>query len=342
MNNVLITGASGFIGFHLARALVHEAGHVRALVRPTSNVHYIEPLDVEIVRGDLMDVDSLRRAASDRDVVFHLAGLTKALRRASLFAANEQGVRNVLEACDSLSAPPMVVHVSSLAAAGPSRPGRPKVETELPQPVSNYGRSKLAGERVAVEFARRLPISTVRPPIVFGEADVEVLKMFQSLKFSRIHVIPGFARKTFSLIHAADLSRLLLLVAKQGERLTVDSLGTTDSPGTGSGIYFADSGEFPRYIELGAMLSSALGHRLMIPAPVPKAGVWIMAGITELGGRLTGRAPTLSWDKAREATAGSWICSGVKANQQLGFEPACDIATRLDQTVRWYRERGQL
>lgn len=341
MSKALVTGASGFIGYHLVQALAERGDHVTALVRKTSNVERIEPFGVGLAHGDLTDPESLGRAVAGQDVVYHLAGRVKALRLRGLYDANEGGTENVCRACAEQDAPPALVVVSSLAAAGPKFKDRLRHEGDPPRPRSHYGRSKRAAEAVAERYADRVPITVVRPPIVFGEADPACYHMFRAIWLSNIHFVPGIFPKQFSLIHASDLARLLILAAEQGERLPPKP--DPDADPTGEGYYFGSSGEEPSYYELGRMIGAALGRRRVVLMPCPRVAVWVVAGFNDLVARLRGQAAYFSIDKAREATTSyGWACSGEKAARQLGFSVTVPVAERLGQTAKWYRENGWL
>jgi nucleoside-diphosphate-sugar epimerase len=339
MAHVLLTGASGFIGTHLARALAARGDRVTCLVRKTSKVDHLKPLGVTLCHGDVTEPESLPAAIDGKTVVYHLAGLTKALNRAQLHRVNEDGVRNVARACARQTTPPVMVLVSSLAAAGPSPAGRLRSEADPLQPVSHYGQSKLSGELAARSFADRVPISVVRPPIVFGEGDPATFEMFRAIKRSRIHFVPGSGKHAFSLVYAGDLADLLIRAADHGERLPAGKDGA-DSPGRG--CYFAASSEHPTYAELGRLLGRALGYGHIFCLRCGPMTVRTVAAVSEWLGRLRGRAVYLSTDKIREALAGSWACSAAKAASQLGFAPAQPLADRLRQTADWYRAQGWL
>ena len=330
----LITGASGFIGWHLARALRDRGERVVGLVRASSKVEQLQPLGVELVQGDVTDLPSLQAASRDVDVVYHLAGLTKALRREQLDAVNAVGSANVARACAENGVATLVC-VSSLAAAGPSPDGQPVREAMRPQPVSDYGRSKLAGERAVVRYADRVEISVVRPPIVIGEYDPAVLEMFKSIYRVRMHVLPGMGRRPFSLIHAADLVELLIKVAERGERLTGSERDV------GHGVYFADAEHRPTYGEIGDLIGASINRRFL-KLPMGPLALRAFGLLADVAARTTGRSRYFSSDKVREATSGPWICSAQKAHQQLDFAPQRSLQERFEQTGRWYLEHGWL
>ncbi len=219
MSKVLVTGAAGFIGSHVIRALLERGDEVTGLVRKTSSLDRLKSLGIELAYGDVTDRASLAAAVPRRQTVYHLAGCTLALRAERYYQVNEQGVRNLAETCAAQDTPPVLVTVSSLAAAGPAPDDRLRTPDDPPAPVSHYGRSKRAGELAAEQFAARVPITIVRPPIVLGEADQYGLPMFRSIAWFGVHPVPGLGRRRYSVVHAADLARLLILAAERGSRL---------------------------------------------------------------------------------------------------------------------------
>ncbi len=344
--NVLITGANGFIAAHLARRLLAHGHVVHGLVRSTSNTQLLTGLDVPLHAGDVTDADSLEQAFRGMDIVFHLAGLTKAVRQSDLFRVNVEGTQHVAEACVRCQVP-RLLHVSSLAAAGPSRAAGstspiPKTESELPKPVSNYGRSKWGSEQALTRYADRLGITIVRPPIVFGEGDAASLQMFVAIKRTGLHAVPYPASRKFSVIHASDLADLMIQASTKGETLAVGSPETELRTGPfrlGQGRYFADVGWQPTYAELGKNMARAMDTscRVLI---VPRVVLHAVGLVGDATSRLTGKATFLSRDKAREATSGgSWTCDGTKARAAFDFQPAICIEERLSQTYQWYREQ---
>ena len=340
MSRVLVTGASGFVGFHLAEALIARSDEVTALVRKTSQVDRLKSLGVPLAYGDVTDPESLPGALAGKSIVYHVAGLTRTLRVKQLYEVNEQGLRNVAQACADQATPPVLVLISSLAAAGPSPQGRLRVEADPPRPVSHYGRSKRAGEKAAEEFADRLAITIVRPPIVFGEGGGASYQMFKAVAQWGIHPVPGYRSRQFSVIHAADLAHALILAAQRGSRLPPAARGETDS--NTPGYYFAACGEHPTYGQLGRMIGRALGRSRTLAIPLGHLPVQLAGGVGELIGRIRGRQVIVNLDKAREATAGAWACSAEKARHELGFAVDVPLFERLRQSAEWYRREGWL
>lgn len=334
MGRVLVTGATGFIGYHLVKRLSHSGHDVSCLIRKRSRATQLEPFDPQFVIGDVTDPDAFREALQGVETVYHLAGATKALKASRLWEINETGTRNVAAACAQLDSPPLLVHVSSLAAAGPAPPGRPLTETDPLRPVSKYGFSKLAAEQAAVAFASQVPTTIVRPPIVLGEFDTDGLEMFKGIANWGVHLVPGFRDHLFSVIHAADLAHALMLAAERGKR--VRSGASVD------GFYFASADESLTYSELGRLIGQAVGRPRVAVLHAPGAAVWSIATMNEGISQLRRRPHILNLDKAREAAAGSWACSSESLRRDTGYRPEATLRERLRETARWYVAQGLL
>ncbi len=355
MGRALVTGASGFIGTHLARALLQRGDAVTCLVRPTSNVAPLEALGVHLHTGDLTDAASVRSAVAGHDTVYHLAGRTRARNAQQFHAANADGARAVAEACAAETTPPVLLCVSSLAAAGPSPRDRPHTEGGPLAPVSHYGRSKRAGELAVAAWAHRMPTTIVRPPIVFGGGDRLGLPLFAAVARFSVQTVPTLRQPRFSMVHVADLVALLMAAADRGQRLppAAGSEGREETapapeplaPATTSGrtdpargCYYVCGGSAPTLGEFSQMIARALGRRRALVLPVPAPLTWSVAALMEMFGYVSRRPMSLNLDKAREATAGCWACSSEKATRELGFEPAAPIQEWVRQTVQWYRD----
>jgi len=351
MARVLLTGANGFIGTQLLSALMARGDDVRCLVRSTSKVDGRQKLSAQWITGDVTDSSTLPAAVADVDVVYHLAGITRANRNSDYVHANVAGTRNVIESCSQRTTPPVVVLISSLAAAGPMADrNRLRTETDLPQPVSRYGVSKLAGEHAAEAFADRVPITIVRPPIVLGPGDATGLALFKSIRRLRAFLVLGSERRV-SVIHVADLNNALIAAAQIGERLPARATSVVETPSSttangssidGRGKYFVAADEHPTFSELNRLVARAVNRPNAWAIRLPLAVLWATAAPGEIVGRVTGKARYLSFERAREYTSGHWICSAEKAKRDLDFAPAAPLAERLNETAAWYRQKGWL
>jgi len=334
---VFVTGATGFIGAHLARALLDSGYRVSCLTRHKSPTGRLATLDVEHFSGSLEDAEGLRQGIRDADIVIHLAGLTKHLSSQELLRVNGQGTANLAKACAVQTSPPVLVVVSSLAAAGPAIANRPRVETDPVGPTSAYGRSKRAGELAAAGYAGRVPISIVRPPIVFGEGDKEMLALYRPIRWLGVAPAPGRNVRRMSMIHAADLCHGLIAVVERGARLRPQGL---ESDPDSTGVYFLAEDRAPTYAEWGQLIADSLGRRRYRCVPTPEAVLWGAAGLADAWAHIRRQRGIFSIDKVREATAGSWVCSSDRAKHELEFDIKASLEERFSETTRWYqRER---
>lgn len=337
MQSAFVTGATGFIGRHLVAGLLDRGVAVRALVRSPAKAGHLLREGVEIVAGSLADVDGWRTKLSGCDAVFHAAGLVAARRHRELHDVNAAAVGRLADACADVDTPPALVHLSSLAAGGPAPREAVRDEADPPRPVSAYGASKLAGEQLLARRAGRLPITVVRPGIVFGPHETSVAAMFQAVQWTRLHLTMGFRSPPLSLVSVADLIPLVVAAADQGKRLPADGAA---APGTG--IYHAvDDREFPTHGEFGRRIARAIGvTTLVMPLPVPIA--WPVAAAIEAFWNLRGQPSIVSPDKLREATVPSWAASAARARRDLGFSPRVSLDERLAETAAWLRGHGGL
>jgi nucleoside-diphosphate-sugar epimerase len=325
--NVLVTGATGFIGGHLVEALLEKGYSVTCLVRGTSNTRALQKRPVKLVVGDLNDLEPIREAADAIHTVFHVAGAIKAARRGQYFRINQYGTLKLLETL--AEANPHLgrfVHISSLAAAGPSVNGRGLTEEEKPKPVSWYGESKLESEREVLGYAKTFPVTILRPSAVYGPGDRETLLLFRMIKRGCLFA-PGRLTRRFSLIHVDDLVAAII--------------GASQRDIASGEIFFLSRSEVYSWEEIGRSIARALNKRYrQIRFPQWLAETAGMAG--DLWAHLVGRPATINSQKVRELLEPSWICDSSKARASLGFCPAIDLETGIEQTVRWYQNQGWL
>lgn len=339
MRTAFVTGATGFIGRHLVDRLLARGCEVRCLVRSPARAAHLDRDGVQLVTGSLADIAPWQGHLRGCDAVFNAGGLCAARSKGELFATNGAAVGTLADACAALDTPPVLVHISSLAAAGPP-PRRRTVRDERDAfaPVSEYGASKLAGEVELRRRAGRLPATTIQPGVVFGPHDTKILALYKMIDGMGLHLPLGVRKVPLSLIHVSDLVDLVLAAAACGERMAPPNGRAHDA----SGIYHAcDDREHPGYDDLGRRVGRALGRRVAV-LPLPTAAALPIVTVAETVSNLLGWPSIVSPDKLREATARSWAASSAKARDQLGFTAPKPIDARLCETGDWFRSNGLL
>lgn len=323
----LVTGGLGFVGAHLCARLVAEGHRVRVLARASSDLSRLAGLDVEVVRGDITEPASLPAAVAGCDIVFHAAAALKGLHERDLVRVNADGTHDLVAAAIAAAPPPArFVYVSSLAAAGPSPGGTtPLTEASPAQPLTWYGRSKLAGEH-AVRAAKGLSWTIVRPPIVFGPRERDVLGYFRIARRGYLPIV-GFSDRYYSLIYVEDLVEGLVRAAQ--------------APAGAGQLYYLAGPEVVSWVEFGQLIASALGVAGR-PLRVPEAAAACAGFVADMVARARGRAEIFSSQKVVEMLAPAWVCSADKAARELGWRAATPLPEALARTARWYREHGWL
>jgi nucleoside-diphosphate-sugar epimerase len=317
----LVTGAGGFLGTALVRALSARGDEVRALVRRPAPALALP--GVEVATGDATDPAALRAAVRDRDVVFHLAGVRRATDPREFLRVNAESTRAVLDAC--LAAAPGLarfVLAGSMAAAGPSR--TPRREDEPLAPVEPYGASKAAAESIALSYAGRLPVAVARPPRIMGPGDRENLLFF---RIARAGLVLDFGDRPLSWIDVDDCARAFLLLAER--------------PEAAGEVFFLASAETTTAAGLIAEAARALGVRTR-RLPVPAAALRALAAAADVVTRLSGRRLPLNRKLAAQVLAPGWVCDPAKARARLGFEATTPLAASIARAARWYVEAGWL
>jgi nucleoside-diphosphate-sugar epimerase len=325
---VLLTGGNGFVGSHVAEALLTAGISTVLLLRHGSSREFLQTVEprFEVRLGALDDPASLRAALHGITHVIHAAGSTKALNTAGYFAVNQQGTRALVEAANE---PGTQVRrfllVSSLAAAHPATADSPAREVDAPQPVSDYGRSKLAGEE-AVRQHCRSEFIIIRPPAVYGPRDREFLRLFRAVKAG---VCPRFGGGTqpLSLVYVADLAEVIV--------------GCLLHPKAAGQTYFAAHPEMQTAASLTREIARTLHRRVWMPR-LPQATLAVVCAAQEVLSQLTRRPSVVNWQKYRELVAPGWTCSPAKLAEDTGLTCPTPLQDGLARTAAWYRAAGWL
>lgn len=303
MTRVAVTGASGFIGRHLVEHLAARGISVVAVRRPFER-HAL--------------LDTLRGT----DAVVHLAGVVSAVRDQDYFAANVDGARAVADAARDAGV--ALIHISSLAAAGPASPQAPRSEDDPPAPINAYGRSKLQGER-AIAAIDGLRWTILRPGVVYGPRDRALLPLF---RFAVRGVIPlvGRADAAYTFIHVADLVRAIAAA--------VDSAPAGDTMFVGH----------PRAVTTRALLDgvcAATGARAVL-IRVPMLLTRLAASAGDAAGSLRGRPAVINSRRYAELASEGFVCRVDRLRDRLGVVAQIDLAEGLADACAWYRNEGWL
>ncbi|MBZ4421125.1 NAD(P)-dependent oxidoreductase [Myxococcus sp. RHSTA-1-4] len=323
----LITGAGGFLGVWLAKALAARGDAVTCLLRPGGDASGLEGIPHARVEGDVTDPASLAPAVAGQDVVFHLAGVRRGATREDFMRVNAEGTRHLCEAMVAAGHRPRLVLAGSLAAMGPSTPTRPHVEEDPFHPHEWYGESKAEAERIAFTYADRLPVTVTRPPRILGPGDRENLTFFKLVKRGiRLELAGG--PRPLTLVDVEDVVDLMLLQAEHPQA-------------PGEAFFCAGPGAPLTLEQVQDVGAAALG---LHPRTV-RLQPWVLKTLASAAdgvSRATGRKLPLNRKLARQLLAPAWTCSGAKAERLLGFHPRRGMEESIRRSAEWYRQQGWL
>jgi nucleoside-diphosphate-sugar epimerase len=302
---------------------------VVALVRKSSNRKFLETLsNVKFAYGAVEDASAVDEAVRGVDAIVHAAGLVKARGEAEFEKTNVVGTKNLLASAHK-HAPGLkrFVFVSSLAAVGPSFDGSPVKPDCEPQPVTHYGRSKLRAEQAVLAAKNELPVTVIRPPLIYGPRDNETFAFFQTVS-RRVLPYLGDGKNTLSIVYAADAASACVRAI------------FADVP-SGS-LYFVDDGKVYVWRDMLAELEKVLERRAFLRVPIPFFVLRGAAVASESYGRIRGKAVMLTRDKINELAAPHWVCDGQKTRADLGWMPQVEWTEGARRAADWYRQEGWL
>ena len=314
-----MTGATGFIGWHLVERLRNSGWDVRGTVRPERPRPLpdgVEPIAVSLYSRSLAD------AFRGAEVVVHLAGLTRATTARRYRQVNVVATDAVARAACEIGA--RLIYVSSQAAAGPAPLDAPRREDDRPDPITPYGVSKLAGES-AVRDVSGLRWTILRPASVYGPRDRGFITLFR-LAQRGIFLTTSTPSTAYTLVHVDDVARAIEVAADP------------DTPC--HEVFFVGHAQHASEQDMWRTLARLFNRRYR-PVGVPRALVWMWALAGDLGG-FVGVPAAMTLSRLRELRAGGFVCSVEKARAMLGFRAVIDLETGFEATSAWYRNNGWL
>lgn len=324
-----ITGATGFIGSHLADMLIdsEEWDEVRCLVR--KNEKWLRGKDFRKYEGDLHDIQVLKNAVEGVDVVFHLAGRVKARSYSEFERANVAATENLLRIVQKAEVKKFII-LSSLAAAGPSE-GSPKTEEDPMLPISMYGRSKKQMEEMVHRLAGEgnhngISITILRPSAVYGPREDQIYTFFK-LAAKRICPIIGNGQyPKVSMVYVKDVIQGILNAVRYERK--------------GVNTYFISGAKVNTWNEIRGTTSAVLGKK-MIPVYIKPALVKKIATLIEKSASAFGVYPVINREKANEMIL-EWTCTIDKAREELNYEPEYSLEEGIARTIHWYKQHHWL
>ncbi len=334
MKNILITGASGFIGSFLVEEGLKQGFQVYAGIRQSSSRGYLQDERIQFLEFDFSTREKVVAALEECkrnnirfQYIIHNAGLTKAQKKADFYNVNCRNTIHFIEALiQSDMVPEKFVFVSSLAAYGPGNPetGQPVRLNDEPNPIELYGKSKLEAERY-ITALQDFPWLIVRPTGVYGPKEKDYFIFFQTINRGMEPYI-GFKKQTLTFIYVRDLVRLIYLaLASQHVKKA----------------WFASDGkEYPSEL-FAEITKKALGKKT-VKFTVPLFIVKTIATIGESVAGLWGSTPILNTDKYNVLKSTNWRCEVEPLENDLGFKAEYDLEKGVQETLEWYKKEKWL
>lgn len=324
---VVVTGANGFVGSHLVEALIAKGYEVHCVLRKSSNMQWLRNLPITLHTCGVENVEALKPILADAIYIYHIAGVVKARSWEGYHHGNVVLTKNILEATVGNKVIKGLVITSSLACSAATIQGSPVDEKTPSNPLTYYGKSKLEQEQLSLSYADRLPITVVRPCVVYGERDTEVFLFFKAMN-SRILPSIGFDEKTLSMVYIHDLISGMILAA--------------ESPNSKGKQYFLGGSEDEySWKQIGEITGKYL-NKNYLRIRVPHSLVFIVGHLAEFFAKVTGNIATINSQKANEMVQKSWSCSSNRAKADFNYTPKYSLDEGIKRSIEWYRKEKWL
>lgn len=298
------------------------------MVRASSSKSHLQGLaGVELALGDVSDSASLDKAMEGVDSVIHSAGLVKARSQKEFDSVNTEGTAKVLASAKRAGLK-RFVYVSSLTVVGSSPDGKPVPVDAPPAPLTGYARSKWAAEELVRAEAGNLPVTIIRPPMIYGPRDREVLSFFKAIQTGLLPYL-GDGQNTLSVTYAPDCAAACVRAAKS---LHLPS-GRT---------YFVDDGQAYVWRQMLSDMEEAMGKKALVSLPVPFFLLTSVAAVNTALAKLTNSAVMLTLDKVNELKQRHWVCASDDTQRDLDWKPQVTWKDGVKHTAQWYRDNKLL
>ena len=326
--NILVTGATGFIGSFIVEEALKRGMNVWAAMRKTSSKAWLQDKRIHLIELNLDDKEQLKGQLKSLELhyVVHAAGVTKCLKAQQFFDTNTQGTRHLAEALLELKMPlQRFVFVSSLSVFGPVREQQPYTEIsdkDNPMPNTAYGKSKLAAEQLLDQMPQ-LPCITLRPTGVYGPREKDYFMMVKSIKAHTDFAV-GYKPQVLTFVYVSDVVQAVFCALEKGV--------------VGHKYFLSDGKEYSSRT-FSDLVWNELGRPMLLRI---KAPLWLLRIITTCGewiGRITGKVSALNKDKYHIMKQRNWKCDITPARTELGYEPQVQLEQGVKTTVKWYKDQ---
>jgi len=325
MKNAFVTGASGFTGSYLCKALLEKNYNVKALVRKNSNREKLEKMDIQFIEGDLADPDSIKGKIKDTDIVFHIAALYRqeGVSKDMFTKVNLEGTRIMLDESIA-SGVKRFVHCSTVGVQGEI--SNPPASEDAPyKPGDHYQVSKLEGEKLALSYFNQGKIDgvVVRPVGIYGPGDTRFLKLFKHIYKSNFKMI-GKGNVLYHLTFVEDLVQGIILAG--------------ETPAASRQIYTIGGNEYLPLTDLVNMIAQILDKPIS-KIHIPLWPVYTAAFLCEMICRPLGIEPPI-YRRRLDFFTKDRAFDISKARNELGYNPKVPLKEGLTRTAQWYKEHG--
>ena len=329
--NILITGASGFIGSFIVEEALRQGFETWAAVRGSSSRQFLTDERIHFIELNLSSEEQLKEQLKDHqfDYVVHAAGVTKCLNKADFHRINTEGTQNLVRAIQALKMPlRRFVYISSLSIMGAIREQQPYteiLESDEAKPNTAYGRSKLEAEQW-LDTVEDLPYVILRPTGVYGPRERDYFMMAKSIQ-SHTDFAVGYKQQDITFVYVTDVVQAVFLACEKGV--------------TGR-RYFLSDGEVYQSSTFSNLIRKELGNPWWIRVTAP---IWVLRIVTFIGeyvGHLTGKVTALNNDKYNIMRQRNWRCDIKPAQQELGYEPKIKLEEGVRRSIKWYKDNKWL
>ena len=332
---ILITGASGFVGSFLVEEALNQGFDVWAGMRASSSRKFLPDSRIRFAELEMSDkqvlasqLDQFKREFGGWDYIIHCAGVTKCIDRSEFMRVNYLNTRYFVEALqESGIIPERFVYISSLSVLGPIREQdyTDIVDTDIPQPNTAYGRSKVEAEKYLLALAPDFPVVILRPTGIYGPRERDYFMMAQSI-MKHIDFAAGFKRQDITFVYVKDVVQAAFLALSAQQVI--------------GKCYFLSDGEVYNSRAFSDLIQKELGVKWVLHFVSP---IWLLKTLSflaEMLSQITGKPSTLNLDKYRIMKQRNWRCDITPARKDLGYRPAYSLERGVREAMNWYKEAG--